>query len=547
MLGQSQENINCKFVDSQTSQECDYTDFTVYTNPALSIDPDYLATFEPVVINIFFWDVLNDDGQSINNATPFGDFEKEALDVVAEANIMYNPFNIFFKYLGHGQIHDTYLVGTDALEDDTDIDVDIWQLSSRIGGHIYVTLDPELSSNLDDLRNANAYNVYVSGNGDSAGGAGFRTGYPLHSQSRETFIDNTGKHRHTLHEIGHSLGLDHTWSDFGTPENVATGITVLSGCERVPRSPGNSYFNVPNHGDKVLDTASTPNFQTERWYELFWSQLEVLYLDGSATAEDYYAARDFANANYNPTTDAYINAQNCTYTGTNKDCYREDAYQLFYKDTNNLMAYTKDCTGHVLTTGQAIRMRETIALDCNEAMGPALNTLGVASLYEPYKGNYPAPPFGYHSNLIKPLFQPDFEYRFVECECECNEPIPWDDTSFAFDTTNIVLQIEEDEIDYNAIIHPNHTAIQIMHPSFGAQPRRCYSNYNSPPIIKPISGIVVKFNDNVLNTNVTITTQDSTEINNPNLIDELNPGLYNIIEQYNDGTTEEQVILKSGN
>ncbi len=36
-------------------------------------------------------------------------------------------------------------------------------------------------------------------------------------------------------------------------------------------------------------------------------------------------------------------------------------------------------------------------------------------------------------------------------------------------------------------------------------------------------------------------------INNENLINNLEPGLYNIIEQFEDGDTEEQLIIKENN
>jgi hypothetical protein len=54
LVGQSQENDYCKFVDSEQLQGCDDSQYTVYSDSELSIDPDYLASFEPVVINIFF-------------------------------------------------------------------------------------------------------------------------------------------------------------------------------------------------------------------------------------------------------------------------------------------------------------------------------------------------------------------------------------------------------------------------------------------------------------------------------------------------------------
>jgi hypothetical protein len=57
----------------------------------------------------------------------------------------------------------------------------------------------------------------------------------------------------------------------------------------------------------------------------------------------------------------------------------------------------------------------------------------------------------------------------------------------------------------------------------------------------------MKFNDNVLNANVTITPQDSTAINNPNLIQNLGQGLYKIEKNFNDGSSQETIILKGNN
>jgi hypothetical protein len=58
---------------------------------------------------------------------------------------------------------------------------------------------------------------------------------------------------------------------------------------------------------------------------------------------------------------------------------------------------------------------------------------------------------------------------------------------------------------------------------------------------------ILKFNDGIFNTNVTVTPKDSLGINEPQLIYDLDPGLYNIIKQYNDGGTQETVILKNNN
>jgi len=75
--------------------------------------------------------------------------------------------------------------------------------------------------------------------------------------------------------------------------------------------------------------------------------------------------------------------------------------------------------------------------------------------------------------------------------------------------------------------HPNHSAIDIIevNKAYGyAQIKKCYDNNNRTPI----GGGITKFNDNIFNTNVTITPKDSTGINNPNLVNELPNGLYKI-------------------
>jgi len=41
-----------------------------------------------------------------------------------------------------------------------------------------------------------------------------------------------------------------------------------------------------------------------------------------------------------------------------------------------------------------------------------------------------------------------------------------------------------------------------------------------------------------------MTSKDSTAINNPNLINELDPGLYKIGKNYEDGAVQEVVIFK---
>ena len=65
-------------------------------------------------------------------------------------------------------------------------------------------------------------------------------------------------------------------------------------------------------------------------------------------------------------------------------------------------------------------------------------------------------------------------------------------------------------------------------------------------IIKQKSGRVIRFNDNIFNENVTITPKDSTQITDPELIDNLDNGLYKIETNFANGVDEETVIYKTG-
>ena len=101
--------------------------------------------------------------------------------------------------------------------------------------------------------------------------------------------------------------------------------------------------------------------------------------------------------------------------------------------------------------------------------------------------------------------------------------------------------ISKDETDYNTITHPNHKAMEIsqLAPYMNNPVRKCWDRDGLAT-----SGRVTKFNDGVFNGNYTVTQQDSVQINNPNLIEDLDPGLYTIDKTYDDGTTDQKVVQK---
>ena len=236
---------------------------------------------------------------------------------------------------------------------------------------------------------------------------------------------------------------------------------------------------------------------------------------------------------------------NCLYiTGTQFDnCEDPVAYNPSPQNVKNIMTNAYICVQNewYMTPGQGIRVRETLD---DGVFDDALNENGIESLYQPYSGEYYFAG-SYDPAIHTPLFQPGFDYRFVECDCEanCPEPSPYDDISFQY-TNNSLLTISKYETDFSLITHPNGTAIQIdlgiICDSYGQRIRHCYENYN----LSPNSGSITEFHDGVFNTNVTVTPQDSTQINNPNLVNDLNPGLYKIEKERNNSPTEQLIIVK---
>lgn len=307
----------------------------------------------------------------------------------------------------------------------------------------------------------------------------------------DAFVGNT-----IVHEIGHNLGLLHTHANYSSSVS----------CEHVTRDVADPQYNADMFGDQIIDTAAAPKF------------FDQVYTDMSTVID------------VDPNTCSFI-----AINGFDRDCQFTD-YELFMEDTTNYMSNTYDDCRSYFSPGQGVRLRETIDADVNTVFGQAMTTIN--TLYEPFKGDYyfAGPPL-FDEDL--PHFQPGFDYHFVECSCDCIDPSDYDDISFTFNSAN---SIDYDKDDLGPILHRNHYAIIIdqIDPN---QPRICQDNYNRTPI----GGNVKRFNDGVFNYNVTDTPQDSTGINSPTLIQDLDNGLYKIEKTLNGGFIEEEVILKNNN
>ncbi len=453
------------------------------TSVLFDVEPN--NPIETIVLNVFFWKVNDPNGNYNPGGNPNNDFtEYKVLEGVAHLNRTYNKYNIFFKYVGY-----------DSFDSPPNTTLLIYQGGTCV---VYPDFDPhgygmirrcQISDfwnyvNANNLKHPNAINIYAPyATEHYRGAASYGNSFAIVKPQDFTNFVNP-------HEIAHVLGLGHTRS---TTENV-------------PRDPQHPDFNASTTGDRIVETAAINRF-TEPFSGTY----------------------------------PFVNLQTCEYVNDGSQTDSNGVpYVVFPQDVSNIMSDCSPCMMQYpnFFNEQFLAMRHRV-LSNPTKFQPLQNT--IASLYEPYKGEY------YISGPVTnepPLFQPGFRYRFRECQCDCPEPSPYNDTSFTIGNTTL-LMVEVDETDFSSITHPNHSAIQILFnpplpSSYGQNTRKCYDNWNRAPI----GGKITKFNDGVFNANVTITTQDSTSINNPNLIQQLDPGLYKIDKLYEDGAIQQNVIYK---
>ena len=131
-----------------------------------------------------------------------------------------------------------------------------------------------------------------------------------------------------IHEIGHNLRLFHTHH----------------GCENVTRDPNDPSYNAETNGDRVVDTQASPSF-------------------------------------YQPNTQ-YV-SQDCTYTGNLINNCDGEPYNITINEIQNFMAYTRQHCRLLFTTGQKIRMHETIVSRADNSYANILDD----NYYDLYSSN----------------------------------------------------------------------------------------------------------------------------------------------------------------
>lgn len=485
---------------SQEFYDCATEDETTTVDPethSFSTDPADLDLFEPVVLNVFFWQVRDPSGGY--GGQEFS--EAQLLETIALLNIQYNPYKIFFKYRGY-----------DGFNTPADLPLINYVWDDESEEYICQTVpgaeDPDGYGNIgrcqfssfwgyatsNGYKQEDAINIYVP-YGSEFGGAARGIG----SNMNITKIGNLTSPI-LFHEIGHNLGLAHTRSS----DEHATRIQFL------PDGSPNPDFNANTAGDAIVDTNANSGFH--------------FYLDGVSTYP-------------------FIDEVNCLYNGEEEDELGV-RYDITHLDVINNMGNAYTCLTNYYTIGQVIHMHEDILTDPDLLV----TITDFASLYEPYTGIYRTCCWNEAAAEKPPLFQPGFDYEFVYCEDSVPfsggrpEPWPYDDLTFNEGDVVYSFDKEVDVSDFDKIKHLNHTAIKIKQID-DSQARRCYSNLAK----SAIGGAVVKFNDGVLNSNVTVSPKDSLGINNPNLILNLDQGLYLIETNFDDGTQDQQVIIKDNN
>ncbi len=418
----------------------------------------------------------------------FSPDEEDLLAFVAKMNIKLNQYMIFIKYKGFDEIHNSTYLHL-RMNAPNQSGCDTYPLASELSTYAENNNDPDTQEPYyqDDCINIfltdHMYREYCA----PLVGLATMGGYLWYEYNT---LNDGGPYREMAlyHEFGHALGLLHTHHAW---ENT-TGLA-----ENVTRDLYDPCFNADIAGDHVIDTPAAFPFPPH---------------DGNC------------NYLYDPEETVH--------------CIPTNEYVPYEGILiNNYMAYNTHnafiCQDS-FTEGQGERIRFFVQEHLPEVIGT------VESLYEPYKGVY-FTVGNYGEYLLNPAkLQSGFDYEILECGDGSNElyesPTPYGQT---FSYTSTIIHTQPSIDIYNGAKHPNHSAIRIV--QLESQPHKCWNNWNKAASF----GSVTKYNDGIINTNITTYPKDSMQINDSQLIQNLDNGLYQIDKNYNDGSQEQNLIIKN--
>ena len=259
LLFSQAEDLICGFNDDLDPN------FTATLNFSHSIDPEVLYAKEPKVFRVKFWQVNQFNGQFGDEPNQSIDItEQEALSAIANLNISYNKYNLFFKYNGLDQFNSPETV---YLKEQNEI-TGYCEYTDVVDQNGFNTIDNSCQpGQLNDYALANGYmpleniNVYIPFAINHARATAGQ------SPPRIIITRSDLENQVLTHEMGHALYLLHTHQghiDTSDPFNPN-----YTDCEHVTRDPNDvDNYNAENAGDIIIDTAAAPDFLFEHYYEL---------------------------------------------------------------------------------------------------------------------------------------------------------------------------------------------------------------------------------------------------------------------------------------
>ncbi len=471
------------------------------------------------VYNVRF-NVFNDANNTnfcTRNGIPFG--ENDFLDIIKNLNINYNQYNIFFKYVGYN-----FYGGSDG-------NGDLTRIESSGPDNIYNRFDQMTDILEKDAININFVDQIETPTQTPTATATYQSlkaqaafGRPMIIFSLPSYVGignlgNGNPYDYTFdksfivtHEMGHTLGLFHTFQNFFTVDQVNYP------CEHVTRDASNPAYNALTAGDMVHDT------QAQRFgdFDSFGSNCKMANLTG------------------------YINTD-CQGTLYNFDLIEYGNYMSYvYRNPNLLLI----CSHGSFTPGQGVTMRNYIANPLVTIGSSGLNSTNlenaradVSSLYEPFvsggSGGTNSSSSLAYSKTMTPnntntgvnvwncgpfmmRFQPGFDYEFSNLPETITQSKEQQFNGISSSYIGVKIPI----------LDPNVVNNQMAPVCFGS-----YEPYTSGDI-KSITTMGATF--------YTLEELDKIKASDPDLYESLQSGKYHIITKETDsGYTDQKVIYKN--
>jgi len=206
--------------------------FSPFNNSAYSgsVDPEYLASFEPISFNIFFW-IINPEDENVSYI-PVTYQHQHIKENMERINELFSPMNICFVLKGY----------------------DVFKSDSVYEDSTFGQIINQAATNGKIL--SNAFNVYIPKNLAKGNGVTYDGDNRL-AIRRSYFIGNSWElspGNVLAHELAHDFGLRHPWGSPG-------GSTTTP--EHVTRDPNDPNYNALTQGDYVHDTPAMASFSDE--------------------------------------------------------------------------------------------------------------------------------------------------------------------------------------------------------------------------------------------------------------------------------------------